>query len=379
MPGVVHILRTYGPHGGEQQLHRMFANVAPDWEEHFLYVYRDDACERLFSDLIHLKRATLVPLPIRPSQSPWIEFLILLLFLPIAQFRFFRYLSKTGCQICIVHGFQAALIAWPALWLKPALNAAYVHRTTKTKPRRLIRGIFRLMYRPFRIIVGVSYAVADSLRQFVSPDRVVVLANGIDWKQIAEASDLCRNNRNKAPGDLILISVGRLHARKRHDLIIQAFAMLRNEYPTAKLWLVGEGDFRGTLEGVAYKLGLENSVRWLGMRDDVSCLLGESDIYVHASAVEGLSNAVLEAMAAGLPSVVVDAPGVTECHEPGITGFVVERSVRAVFVGLMTLAGDPELRERMGMAARERVKNHYSIEANRLRYLQLYEKLGALN
>lgn len=372
MKSVVHVMRTYGAHGGERQLHRMFSFPDPNWDEHFLYVYRDDKCERLFSDLGHLKRFTLVPVAVYPRQSPWLEFLILLLFLPFAQLRFLRYLSRTNCRICIVHGFQAALVAWPALWLMPSLKAAYVHRTTK--PTRSIRWVFRLLYRPFLVIAGVSHAVADSLQRVVGSRQVRVLANGINWKAIAEVADQCRNHKKQDV--LVLISVGRLLEHKHHEEIVRAFAKLRQWYYKTELWLVGDGDRRRDLMRLIEYLGVTGCVRLLGQRGDVPRLLGQGDIYVHASEVEGMSNAVLEAMAAGLPCVVVDAPGVTECLEPGVTGIVVSRSEDDLVAGLLMLAKNPCLRAKMGSKARERIKNHYSIEANRLRYCQLYEELS---
>lgn len=372
MRSVVHVMRTYGAHGGERQLRRMFSFSSPNWDEHFLYIYRDDECERLFRDLGHLKRFTLVPVRVYPRQSPWLEFLILLLFLPFAQLRFIRYLSRTNCRICIVHGFQAALVAWPALWLKPSLKAAYVHRTTK--PPRNIRLLFRLLYCPFRIIVGVSHAVADSLRGVVGSREVRVLENGIDWKAIVEISDQCRNHKKNDV--LVLISVGRLLKHKLHEDIVRAFVKLHKLYHKAELWLIGDGDFKSHLLRLTEELGVADNVRLLGQRSDVPCLLGQSDIYVHASEVEGMSNAVLEAMAAGLPCVVVDAPGVTECLEPGVTGIVVRRSVDDLVDALLMLARNPSLRVEMGAKARERTKKQYSIEVNRLRYCQLYEELS---
>lgn len=371
IPRVVHVMRTYGAHGGEQQLRRMFSIEASGWEEHFLHVYRDDDCSRLFDGLDRLQRGVLCSAAVKPRQSPWLEWALLMIRLPLLHVRFLSFIRRTGCRICIAHGFQAALIVWPWLLLVPGLRGAYVHRTTK--PPRLIGNVFRIVYRPFRVVAGVSNAVRDSLQNLVRADRLMTLSNGIAWQPLAEIADSCRQNRRLG---LVITSVGRLLPHKGHQLIIQAFSIFRKRSGHAELWIIGDGKFRPQLEELVSSLGLNESVRFLGYRRDVACWLGKSDIYVHASQIEGLSNAVLEAMAAGLPSVVVDAPGVSECHEQDVSGFIVERSVEVMFTALQKLIQSPELRERMGAAARRRVQQHYSMESNRQQYLSLYQDLA---
>ena len=88
-----------------------------------------------------------------------------------------------------------------------------------------------------------------------------------------------------------------------------------------------------------------------------------------------MSNAVLEAMALGVPSVVCDAPGVTECHAAGETGLVVEGDAGAIAGAIESLLGDPNRRVKMAEAARARIREHYSMEANRQRFLVLYAEL----
>jgi len=162
-------------------------------------------------------------------------------------------------------------------------------------------------------------------------------------------------------------------------LTIDAFVKCSQEFPDAELWIVGEGESRADLEKATTRYGLGERIRFLGRREDVPELLASATLFVHASEWEGLSNAVLEAMAAGLPSVVVDAPGVTECHEDGRTGFVVSRTVEELAMRLAFLLRDPDLRERMGIAASKYVESRYSIRANREKYLDLYRQLAGIS
>jgi len=153
--------------------------------------------------------------------------------------------------------------------------------------------------------------------------------------------------------------------------------VLIRDRPNVELIVAGDGPERENLITQAERLGIISKVRFLGHVADINCRIVNSDIFVHASEIEGMSNAVLEAMTLGLPSVVVDAPGVTECHLDGETGFVVERMPQAMAARLVTLIDDAELRLRMGTQAKKRVQEQYSITANVDRYHALYAELLA--
>ena len=295
----------------------------------------------------------------------------MLLPLPIVQFRLVRLLRRTGCRICIAHGFQAALAAWPAAWLMRSVRFAYMHRGTKSLAGR--HPGFRVVYRPFAVVAGVSRASSGSLSGLVEPARLQVVESGIDWQAIQSQARVCPRP-DKA--GVVIASVGRLMPGKGQVFLLRAFALFRRRCPEAELWLIGDGPDREMLERESQRLEIADSVRFWGQRPDVPCFLASSTIFAYASESEGMSIAVLEAMAFGVPSVVVDAPGVTECHLPNVTGFVVERAPEAMAAKLEELATDPERSRRMGAAARDHVRAHYSLEANRQRYLALYRRLA---
>lgn len=369
---VVHVLRTYGVHGGERQLAQLFRVPKEGYRECFLFLYRDPDCETLYRQIGHLVLARLWPFPVRPRYSPWLELVLLLPILPILQAKLIWFLVRNRCRACVVHGFQAALVAWPAAWIFRGIGFAYIHRITKSTAGR--NPVFRTIYTPFRVAAGVSRAVTDSLAGLVKPDRLLSLENGIDWRAVGDRAEQCRRERGPRT---VISTVGRLLPHKGHDLILTGFAEVLAKHVECELWIIGDGTTLSGLKALAAHLGIVEHVRFVGRSEDVPCLLGESHIYVHASEIEGMSNAVLEAMAAGLPSVVMDAPGVTECHVNGETGFVVPRSARALAEKIAELIEQPGLRDRLGAAARERVQRVYSIEANRTRYVELYRRLGA--
>lgn len=360
-------MRTYGRNGGEKQLAQMFACTQAHYKECFAFVYRDDPCESLLrANAPTLGVVRLLPFSVPPRYSPWAEFLILLPFLPILQLRLLWLLWRRRCRIGIVHGFQAALIAWPAAVLMRGVGFAYVHRITKSP--RGSRAIFKLLYLPFRKVAGVSQAVTESLAPLVPRAKLVALPNGVDAARYAAPVD-------KPKDTAVIISVGRLLAHKGHDLAIRAYARIVTALPETQFWIAGDGEYRPQLESLVGALGVAGRVRLLGRREDVPALLGGATLFVHASEWEGMSNSVLEAMAAGLPSVVVEAPGVTECHVPGETAFIVPRDCAALAAAILALAREPARRERMGRMARARVEQQYSIEANRRHYVLLYRSL----
>ncbi len=369
---VAHVMRTYGFHGGENQLAQMFRSFAEiDFQHLFLFVYRDDICQQHFSAIPHLRTETLLGFRSKVFPSLRKEMLVLLVLLPILQIRLLLALRRNRCRICVAHGLQGAMVAWLAATILRSVRFVYVHRGTKSFQGK--HSLFTLLYRPFDVIAGVSQASSESLRGIVHGKQPHAIENGIDWQVINAALNRCPL---KPMSDrFTIICVGRLLATKGQSLILRAFAEVCAKLPTAELLIVGNGPDAASLNTLAERLGVGGNVGFLGDRKDVVCLLADSQVFVHASESEGLSNAVLEAMAIGLPSVVVVAPGVTECHVENETAFVVSRSQAELSASLLLLAADPALRDRMGQAAQARVREHYSIAANCNRYFELYRQL----
>jgi len=369
---VAHVMRTYGVHGGESQLAQLFRSFSePDFQHLFFFVYRDDVCERYFSAIPQLQTETLLGLRSKVFPSLRKEMLVLLMLLPLLQIRLLLALRRNRSRICVAHGVQGAMVAWLAAKLMSDVRFVYVHRGTKSSQGKT--PLFTLLYQPFDVIAGVSHASAESLRSLSPGKQPIAIENGIDWQAIEATLEQCP--RGVASDRFTVVCVGRLLPTKGQMLILESFADVCAQVPGAELLVVGSGPDAPLLQARAEHLGVASNVRLLGDRKDVVCLLGASQVFVHASESEGLSNAVLEAMAVGLPSVVVAAPGVTECHVEADTAFIVARSQAELSARLLLLAADPLLCKRMGQAAQIRVRDQYSIAANCKRYAVLYRKL----
>ena len=133
---------------------------------------------------------------------------------------------------------------------------------------------------------------------------------------------------------------------------------------------------RSSIKRSIYSLGLSNRVFLLGERNDVPSILASSDVFVLPSNWEGLPYTVIEAMMAGLPVVATSVGGVPELVEDGVTGFLVPRSdPEALAEALQRLIDDPELRERMGKAGRQKAMCEFTLDRMLRETEKVYEEV----
>src|SRR5205085_157391 len=145
---------------------------------------------------------------------------------------------------------------------------------------------------------------------------------------------------------------------KRFDRFLDAVALARRAAPGLKALLVGEGPDRDALERHAAALGLfPDHLAFLGRRGDVPRLLRQADVLVLTSDYEGCPNVVLEAMAAGVPVVTTPAGDAGRVVQDGVTGFVTPfDDTEGLAARLVRLCNAPDLRARLGQAARRRAE-----------------------
>lgn len=219
---------------------------------------------------------------------------------------------------------------------------------------RGLMAVQRLGYRTAHRVVANSDAGAARLRgEGIRPDRVSVVRNGLDLGAFGLRSSPPRRRR--------VVSVGRLRPEKAQEVLIAAVGRLRPSWPDLRLRLVGDGPREEDLRRAAADHGVSDIVEFLGHRDDVPRLLREADLFVLPSRIEAAPNAVLEAMAAGLPVVASDVGGVPELISSGVNGLLVPPDDVDRLAGAMFhLFDDPSQAERLGLMARRHVEAHYS-------------------
>jgi glycosyltransferase involved in cell wall biosynthesis len=176
--------------------------------------------------------------------------------------------------------------------------------------------------------------------------------------------------------DFAWVKVANLVDYKGHLDLVNAFYLLRS-VETVRLFLVGrDRGYQHTLESAIASLGIADRICFLGDRSDVPEILTAMDGYVMASHTEGLSNAVLEAMATGLPVVATDVGGNSEALRGGEIGLLVEpRNPLALSDAMYRVMSDLELRLKLSSSAKQVVLGSYSAAAMVNSHISLYQML----
>jgi sugar transferase (PEP-CTERM/EpsH1 system associated) len=298
--------------------------------------------------------------------------------LPIRLARLFR---RTRARI--VHTRNAEAFFYGVVAAKLAGVPAIVHsehgRSFDDRPLRLAAQ--RWMTRFTSAVFTVSEQLKSDLVRFTAiPSAAIdVLHNGVDVDRFGARDPQARQARRAAWGvggdDLVIGAVGRLAPVKNHALLLRAVAATRSP---AHVVLVGDGPERGSLQALADSLGIAALVRCPGHSDDVGSDLAAFDVFALPSRNEGMSNTLLEAMAASLPVVVSDVGGNLEIVRDGVDGLsFANGDERALVQCLDRLGADPALRARLGGAGRDRVAASFSIRAMVERYETLYDRVLA--
>lgn len=233
--------------------------------------------------------------------------------------------------------------------------------------------------------VSQYVAVSENARQAVirrlkiDPGQVSTILNALDlepFQQPGAEAGAVRAELGLAPDAVVVGSVGRLAPLKNFASLVQGMGELTGTFPKAQLVIIGEGPERQALENLIAGLKLENQVRLPGFRADIPRVLPALDIFAFPSLSEGLSIALLEAMAAGLPCVVMDVGGNAEAVVQGRTGYVVPPGDAAEFAAALSrLCKDGRLRKKLGTAGKKRAFTLFNPKRLAAQYEELYRSV----
>jgi glycosyltransferase involved in cell wall biosynthesis len=206
--------------------------------------------------------------------------------------------------------------------------------------------------------------------------KLEVFPYGVRIDPGADALDPAIVRAELGLGGFVLGVVGRLEEQKGQRFLMEALPELARQIPDLSVLLVGEGRQRDTLARQAEDLGVATLVHFLGTRRDLPRLFRAMDLFVQPSLWEGLPLTLLMAMGAGLPVVGTPVSGITEVIEDGINGRLVAPADSQALAGaILELYHRPDLRPRLGEAARRTVAAKYSQEAMLSRLERLYLKI----
>ena len=206
------------------------------------------------------------------------------------------------------------------------------------------------------------------------PEQIARIPNGVETQAFA----VKRDYRLRDP--IRLIFVGRLSAQKGVDVLLRGLQLMRRHWPEVRweLSILGTGELRRHLERLAEQLGLSTVVRFCGKVEDVPARLGKSDIFVLPSRAEGMSNALLEAMASGLPCIATHVPGNRALIQDEKNGLLVmPDSPDKLAKAIERIVRDEQLRTSLGHAARVSIEKGYALDMVADRYIELYGQLMA--
>jgi glycosyltransferase involved in cell wall biosynthesis len=285
----------------------------------------------------------------------------------------------------IVHFFLPAayILGTPASVLSRCRIRLMSRRSQNRYQAQLFGTNFieRQWHRRMSAVIGNSRSVVQQLSAEGIPDsKLYLLYNGVDLPvfgtQMSEKT--ARDRLGLSSSALVFVIVANLIPYKGHRDLLRAFARIKDQLPQNWLLLcAGRDDGIGaSLQDSVEELGLTQRVHWLGSVKDVSSLLAAADVALLTSHEEGFSNAIIEYMATGLPSIVTDVGGNPEAVLHNETGLVVPpRDSAGLAEAILRLAENPELRRQLGAAARQRVYQHFSLEACVDNYVQLYSQI----
>jgi L-malate glycosyltransferase len=264
---------------------------------------------------------------------------------------------------------------------KPIVHTIHGHHfeypnTIKGRFKKNIRHCFEkvLSYRSNKICT-VSQAICDYILNEIGieKERLEVLINGVDIDhKFYSVSPIMRDLGIKNENYLICF-IGRLMPVKNIESLLKAMEIVVRECQDSKLVIIGDGPERKELEKSVLEKGLQSSVLFTGFRDDARDFLVEADVFVLPSYYEGISIALLEAMSAGLPSIVTAVGGNSEVVINDETGFLYPSGdVKVLSSYIIELYHDISLRKNMGEKAKERASRFFCIEGTAERYAQIY-------
>lgn len=282
-------------------------------------------------------------------------------------------------QLAIRYGAARSI---PTIFTNHTRYDLYARAYLSILPAGISNGLLRTYMPSFcqavDLVVSPSNGMAKVLREMGVSGPIDIVPNGIDLHPFHQARPRRREDFGFQESDILLVYAGRLAPEKNLPLLIRAFANVTRILRGVKLILIGTGPKRTGFEihKLIDHLNISEQVHLTGLvpYEKLPAYLAMCDAFVTASVTEVHPLSVIEGMAAGLPVVGIDSPGVGDIVEDGRTGLLANESLKALADKLTFLCQDADLRRQMGKEARQ-ASADYSIERTSNLMLEHYERL----
>ncbi len=240
----------------------------------------------------------------------------------------------------------------------------------------ILKPLIKLIWRKSAAVISNSQGLRDLATQTDRKQKIEVICNGIDVNNF-------HPDESKRAKDKFIITLGgtRITARKGINYLIEALSTLAPKYPNIFLRLVGEGNEKEALTSLIKELNLEKFVDFAGLisRDKIATYYQEASVFVLPSLNEGMSNAMLEALASGLPILATQTGGTEELVEDEINGMIIKmKDAEDLAEKIEMILKNDVLRVQMGLASREKAQE-MSWENVARKYYLLYSRVSKKN
>jgi glycosyltransferase involved in cell wall biosynthesis len=236
---------------------------------------------------------------------------------------------------------------------------------------KLLPIFFKAIWENASSLIACSEGLKQRALRFYPQANIDVIPNGVNIENFLPLSE----DRAGKSDVIRLITVGRLSITKRVDMLINAVKILVEQGKNVKLLIVGGGSFKEPLEKLAAGKNLANFIEFKGIvnSQQMPQLYQNSDLYISATMQEGMSNAMLEAMASGLPIITTPCEGIEELiKDNGV--IVKDETADGIAKAVCELIANPDKSKSMAAAARKRAEN-FTWKAVSEEYLKIYQKL----
>ena len=233
------------------------------------------------------------------------------------------------------------------------------------------RQICTRVYKASRRVICISQRVKDEVLQYAAANTAVAY-NGADPDKFAPA--------RLAAEPPVILSVGNLIPIKGHELLLRAFAAVRDRYPRALCQIIGEGSELAHLKTLATQLGIGNRVHFLGRksRAEVAAAMSTCTLFALPSRYEGLGCVYLEAMSSGKAVIACNGQGIEEVIRHASNGWLIDpENLPAMEDALATLLGGADLRSQIGATARQTIEQHYTLAHQAAALNQIYRDVSS--
>lgn len=288
-------------------------------------------------------------------------------------------------KVDVVHTFfeLSHILGGLVAWLSGVPVLVSSRRDMGIRHRPKVEFAYRLANSLFDQIQAVSEEVRAFCidRERLRPDKVVTVPNGVEMDRLSSAAVPDPEDRPiLESASHVIVSVGNVRHIKGFDILLRAAPIVLKEFPKAVFLLVGQphknSDCYRRLEELRGSLQLTDKVLFVGQRLDVYPILKRSDIFCLLSRSEGMSNAILEAMAARLPVIATNVGGNAELVEDGQTGFLVPSENSEIAAArIIDLLRQPARLKQMGQAGFLKIQSGFTAQVMANRMAGLYQDL----